>query len=92
MNAVLICQPVVASTRLIAVPHADHTSASILFDHLGIEQLRQRHPTGLGRWAMGLAPRRLHPLPIVRQQRRAIILEPVVRKRGTQRGASTSTT
>ena len=90
MKAVLICQPVAASTWLTParVPNTTRwrtrtsASAAILFDHLRIEQLGQRHPAGFGRGACGLAAWRLYPLPIVRQQRGHILLEPIGEEQG----------
>ena len=51
-----------------AVFDLDQASPPRHLDHLGIEQLRQRHPARLRSGAFGLPTLRLHPLPIVREQ------------------------
>jgi hypothetical protein len=55
------------------VLHRDEAPPSHGFDHLRIEQYRQRHPAGFGRRASGLAPRRLYPVAEVGHQSRQIL-------------------
>jgi|RhiMetdeSRZDD1v2_1073273.scaffolds.fasta_scaffold303095_2 hypothetical protein len=54
------------------------------FDHLRLQQLGPWHPAWLGRRASGLAPRQLHPVPIVGQQRRHVRAKAIGEK---ERGA-----
>src|SRR5881409_714578 len=59
------------------VAHPHQAPPAYRLDHLRIAQTRQGHPAGLGSWPCGLTTFRLHPLPIVRQQRRRILLEAI---------------
>ena len=52
----------------------NQASAPHGLDHLGIEQLGQRHPTRLGLRTFRLAPRWLHPMAKVGQDGGAIVL------------------
>src|SRR5881628_1271408 len=79
MKAALIGQPVAAS---------DHASTPILFDHLGIEQRGQWHPTGLRGGTLSLPARWLHPGPEVGQKRGGICLESVGEEEGHTTGRS----
>src|SRR5712691_3548682 len=54
------------------VLHVHEAPPAYGLDHLRIEELGQWHPTRLRGWPGGLAALRLHPLPIVRQQRRDV--------------------
>src|SRR5215471_2021722 len=66
------------------VPHANQTAPPHGLHHLRIAQLRQRPPARLGHGACALASWGLHPLPIVGEQGRQILPEPIGEK---QRGA-----
>ena len=59
-------------------PH--QTPAPCGLDHLRVEPLRQRHPARLGPCTFGLTPRRLHPAPIVGQQRRQVLPKAISQK------------
>ena len=62
------------------VLHVDQTPAPHGLEHLRIEQLGQRQPTGLGCRALGLATCRLDPLAIVGQQSCHVFLESIREK------------
>ena len=51
-----------------AVLHVNQAPAPHGFDHLGIEQLGQRHPARLRGRTLGPLAWRVHPVPIVREQ------------------------
>src|SRR6266436_7536371 len=60
-----------------AVLHLHQTATPYGLDDLYIEEPGQGHPTGLGSCPCGLTACGLDPLPIVRQQRRRVLLEAV---------------
>src|SRR5712691_5595652 len=80
-NAVLICQPQAASALLDrltgaehdTVPHADQTAPPHGLDHLGVAQLRERHPAWLGERACGLAALWLDPLAKMGEERGGVL-------------------
>src|SRR5215211_7273404 len=49
-------------------------------DHLGIQELRQRHPAQLRRGTLGMAALGLDPLPIVGQQSRHVLAKAIGQK------------
>src|SRR2546426_1931906 len=59
------------------VAHPHQAPPAYRLDHLRIEQTRQGHPAGLGSCPCGLTACGLYPLPVVRQQRRRVLLEAV---------------
>jgi hypothetical protein len=63
-----------------AVVHAHQAPPAHGLDPLGIQQLRQRHPARLGGWPCGLAAGRLHPVPLVGQQRRHVLAKAIGEK------------
>src|SRR5215475_11803276 len=54
--------------------------------HLGVEQLRQRHPARLGVWPCGLAAWRLDPLAEMREERGGVLLITVSEEEGQTGG------
>ena len=71
-----------------AVAHPYQTPAPHGLDHLRIEELGPWHPTRLRGWPGGLAARRLHPRPRVRQQRRDVLPKAVRQEEGHTVGRS----
>src|SRR5262249_1319901 len=71
-------------TKSHAVLHVHQTPAPHGLDYLGIEQLWQRHPAGLGGWTFVLTAWRLHPPPMVCQQGCQVLPKAIGQKqRGT---------
>jgi hypothetical protein len=62
--------------------HVDQVAAAVLFDDLGIEQLRAWHPTGLWDWPFGLTAGRQYPVPQMGQESGRILLKAVGEKEG----------
>src|SRR6267142_5674600 len=63
------------------VAHPDQTPPADGLDHLRIEQPGPGHPPGLGRWTLGVAPRRVYPVAKVAQQSGEVILVAVGEKK-----------
>src|SRR5262249_50470397 len=63
-----------------AVAYADEAPPAHGLDDLRIEELRQWHPAGLGRWTFVVSTWELDPLPVVGKQRGQIVFEPIGEK------------
>src|SRR6266705_5412090 len=63
-----------------AVAYADQAPPAHRLDDLRIEELRQGHPAGLGRWTCVVSTWELYPLPVVGEQRGQIVFEPIGEK------------
>src|SRR5262245_59744914 len=63
-----------------AVLDLDKAAAPVRLHDLRIEEPGQGHPARLWAWPLGLPTRRLYPLPIVGEQGRQILPEPISQK------------